>query len=44
MKIKKRDLAIIGIARGELNCKPKVVRNKKAYSRKIKHKNKTEWV
>jgi hypothetical protein len=43
MKIKKRDWNIVGIAKGEINAKPKVVKSKKAYSRKIKHKNKVEW-
>jgi len=43
MKIKKRDWAIVGIAKGEINARPKVVKNKKAYTRKIKHKNRAEW-
>jgi len=41
MKIKKRDWNIVAMAKGFY--KPKVVKSKKAYSRKIKHKNKTEW-
>ena len=38
MKIKKRDYNILGIAKREINCRPKVVKSKKLYSRKIKHK------
>ena len=39
--IKKRDWNIVAMAKGFY--KPKVVKSKKAYSRKIKHKNKVEW-
>ena len=38
MRIKKRDWNILRIAKGEINAKPKVIKNKKIYSRKIKHK------
>ena len=38
MKIKKRDWNIVAMAKGFY--KPQVAKNKKAYSRKIKHKNK----
>ena len=41
MKVKKRDFNVLGMAKGFY--KPKVVKSKKAYSRKAKHKNRVEW-
>lgn len=38
--IKKRDLNVVAMANGFY--KPKVVKSKKAYTRKTKHKNR-EW-
>ena len=35
-----RDFNILAIYKREINCRPKVVKSKKVYSRKIKHKNK----
>jgi len=43
MKIKKRDWAIVGIAKGEINARPKIVKNKKAYTHKIKYKKRVDW-
>jgi len=37
-----RDKNILAIYKREINCRPKVVKNKKLYSRKIKHKKKLE--
>ena len=34
----KRDFNILAIYKKEINCRPKVVKNKKKYTRKIKHK------
>jgi len=34
-----RDLNILAIYKKEINCRPKVIKNKKVYSRKVKHKN-----
>jgi len=42
MKIKRRDFNILAMAKGFY--KPKVVRSKKVYSRKIKHKKRVDWV
>ena len=42
--IKKRDWNIEKSYRGEINLKSRVVKNKKAYTRKTKHKNRVEWV
>ena len=41
MKIKKRDWNVVSMAKGFY--KHKVVKSKKAYSRKAKHKNRVEW-
>jgi hypothetical protein len=38
--LKKRDFSILGIAKREINARPKIIKNKKAYTRKVKHKNK----
>jgi len=34
----KRDFNILKIYQREINCRPKVVKNKKKYTRKVKHK------
>ena len=41
-KAKKRDFNILLIARGEINCRPKVIKSKKIYSRKKLKKAKDE--
>ena len=41
MKIKKRDFNILAMTKGFY--KPKVVKSKKIYSRKIKHKKRVDW-
>ena len=41
MKPKKRDFNILLGIRGEISLKPRVVKSKKVYKRKIKHKKRS---
>lgn len=41
--MKKRDWNILLIIKREINCRPKVVKNKKRYTRKKKHKKKFDY-
>ena len=43
VKIKKRDQNIIAHLKGEINLGTRKVKNKKKYTRKIKHKNSQDY-